>query len=74
MLLLEEFGNGIGCSLVNGVDVRNLFYGMAPSTTRPNIANTQLYFIDACRNMPEIFTNFETLQPTQIFPVELSPG
>ena len=72
VLLLEEFGNGIGGPLVNGVDVRNLFYGMAPSTTRPDIANTQLYFIDACRNMPEIFTNFETLQPTQIFPVELS--
>ena len=72
VLLLEEFGNGIGGPLMNGVDVKNLFYGMAPSPARPQIANTQLYFIDACRNMPSIFTSFETLQPTQVFPVELS--
>ena len=72
VLLLEEFGDGIGGPLMNGVDVKNLFYGMAPSPARPQIANTQLYFIDACRNMPSIFTSFETLQPTQVFPVELS--
>ena len=72
VLLLEEFGNGIGGPLMNAVDVKNLFYGMAPSPARPQIASTQVYFIDACRNMPAVFTSFETLQPTQVFPVELS--
>lgn len=58
VLLLEEFGNGLGGPLVHAVDVKNIFYGMAPAPTRPQIAYTQLYFVDACRNMPSAFAGF----------------
>jgi len=44
---------------------------MAPSTGFPSIARTQLYFVDACRNLPTQIQNFETLQTTAVFDVTL---
>jgi hypothetical protein len=72
VLLLEDFNDGIGGVLRNSVDVHSLRNGMAPSPKRPNIGRTQFYFIDACRNLPFQITDFEKLDATAVFDVELS--
>jgi Caspase domain len=74
VLLLDEFGGmPPGADpLVTSVDLRTLFYGMAPSTDFPNVARTQLYVVDACRNHPKQFNNFEQLHTAGVFQVALS--
>lgn len=73
VLLMEDFGDDIEeVTLDKAVDTNNLFYGMAPAAGRLNIAQTQLYFIDACRVLPSKFKNFERMTVPDIFNVELS--
>jgi hypothetical protein len=72
VMLLPGFGNGIGGALRNAIDTANICGGMAPTPTRPNIARTQLYFVDACRILPDEFRKFERLQTTPAFDVELN--
>ncbi|QDT50544.1 hypothetical protein Pan258_46230 [Symmachiella dynata] len=72
VLLLEEFGLEGGGRLVKSIDVNTLTKGMAPSPSRPDIARTQAYFIDACRMRPEEFNRLDGQEPTQLFTVELN--
>jgi hypothetical protein len=72
VLLLERFGQAGRPLLAHAVDMVTLRNGMAPSPGFPNIARTQLYFVDACRNLPVQILNFETLQTTPVFDVTLS--
>jgi hypothetical protein len=72
VLLMRDFAHGGGNPLYNAVDVNNLFEGMAPTAGRPEMARTQLWFIDACRGFPAEFDNFEKLSATEVFEVELS--
>jgi hypothetical protein len=44
---------------------------MSPSGARPNIARTQFYFIDACRVQPAQFANFQPLQTSALFDLDL---
>ena len=71
-LLLRDFNDAPGAPLYNAMDVNNLFDGMAPTVDRPNIARTQLWFMDACRAYPSQFDHFETLTATPVFEVSLS--
>jgi hypothetical protein len=71
-LLLLDFNDRPGNPLYNAVDVNNLFSGMAPTVTHPQMARTQLWFVDACRGFPAEFDAFETLEATRIFDVGLS--
>jgi Caspase domain len=72
VLLMEDFGDGIGGTLDKSVNTNNLFYGMTPTATYLNTALTQLYFIDACRVLPSRFKNFEQMSVPDVFNVELS--
>jgi hypothetical protein len=72
VLLLEDFGQPFGGALQHAIDLQTLFNGMAPSPAFPDIARTQLYFIDACRIRPEEFKTVETQTPSQVFQVALS--
>jgi hypothetical protein len=72
VLLTADFGDAEGNPLFNAVDVNNLFGGMAPTPSHPDMANTQLWFVDACRVFPSAFRNFETLNAGNVFEVELS--
>jgi hypothetical protein len=72
VVLLEGFGDGIGVPLKNAVDVNNIFKGMASTDAHPNIAQTQLYFVDACRDFLAAFKNFEPDNTTQVFRVQLT--
>jgi hypothetical protein len=70
VLLLSDFGNGIGTVLGRGVTVTNLLSGMRPSPNHRNIARTQLYFVDACRDQPSAFDKFETVSTTPVWDPE----
>lgn len=49
LMLLADFGDGIGATLGKAVSGQDLMNGMAPSLKRRTVARTQLYFFDACR-------------------------
>jgi hypothetical protein len=72
VMLLPGFGDGLGSALTNAIDTGNICAGMAPTLSFPNIARTQLYFVDACRILPEEFRRFERMQTTAAFDVELN--
>jgi hypothetical protein len=72
VLLMEDFDGRIGGLLRKAVDTNNIFKGMAKSNTHPNMALTQLYFIDACRDFLPAFKNFESENTTPVFRVQLS--
>lgn len=72
VLLLEDFDGRIGGLLRNAVDTNNIFKGMAKSSRYPNMGQTQLYFIDACRDFLSAFKNFEPESTTPVFRVQLS--
>ncbi len=72
ILLLEDFGDGIGGTLDKSFDSNNLFYGMSSSVSLANMAETQFYFIDACRVLPSKFKDFERMTVPDVFDVDLS--
>jgi hypothetical protein len=71
-LLLEDFGDGLGDVLDKCINMYNVYNGMAPSPSFPSIARTQLYFVDACRVRPAEFSQYESLETSRVWPVELS--
>lgn len=65
LILFEDFG-AVGPALRGAVSVDNLFQGMAPGPDAPDIARTQLYFIDSSRTYEE-FSRYQFSSPTLIF-------
>jgi len=72
VLLLEEFGDGVGGPLRATVELRNIFNGMAKSADYPEIAQTQLYFVDTCRDFLSEFRKIERPNTTDVFEVGLA--
>lgn len=72
VLLLEGFGDPGGTLLEHAFDTNSLYFGMAPSANAPQIARTQIYFVDACRNHPPDLRLFEEARTTPLFNVFLS--
>lgn len=73
VLLMEDFADKYGPgTLGNSVAVKNLFFGMATADAFPNIAQTQLYFVDACRVLPKEFKDNELMNVPDVFDVELN--
>jgi Caspase domain len=71
VMLMEDFGDGGGGTLNNAVSSLNLYNGMVSTATRPNIAQTQLYFIDACRVMPSEFKDHEMMSVPDLWDIEV---
>lgn len=69
VLILEDFGEG--GPLEKAVELRNIFQGMAKSDFFPNIAQTQLYFVDACRDFLRPFRRIESPNIADVFMVDL---
>jgi hypothetical protein len=69
VILLDSFGDAGGLLLQHAVDVKSLRSGMAPTVARQNIARTQFYFIDACRNLPSVVLTYQQLQASWLFDV-----
>ena len=72
VLLLEDFGDGIGGVLEKAVNTKNLSNGMAPTPRLPNVARTQFYFVDACRVGSDAFARYEQSETAELWPVELA--
>jgi len=71
VMMLQDFGSGVGPMLRSSVAVNNLFYGMGPTSRQPDIARTQLYFIDTDRAIPKKeFSSFELMNTTAVFDAE----
>ena len=66
LMLFEDFG-GVGPALRGAVSVDNLFQGMAPGNDAPEIARTQLYFIDTSRTDEGSLERYQLSSPTVIF-------
>lgn len=73
VMLLEDFGNPDEGPLASAVTIDNLFNGMAPpASPTEQIAQRQIYFVDACRIAPSEFRAWEWLDVSGIWGVELS--
>lgn len=74
VLLLDDFADGHGSHLKNAVDVSNLTLGMATTPTQPFMPQTQLYFIDACRDFFAGLGKLQIQNTTEVFPLALQVG
>ena len=72
VMLLESFNKKGNPLLTEAIDSTTLFYGMAPSASRPDIARNQFFFVDACRATPAAFKKYESLQCSPCLDVEVS--
>ncbi len=72
VLALEDFAIPNFPQIERCASVTNVRQGMAPAPSFPNIARTQFYFIDACRNLPEAVRKFVSLRAPDVFDVELN--
>jgi hypothetical protein len=73
VLLLEGYDDPDEPVLHHTVDMNHLLELMRPTTPGSpthakfhNIARTQTFFVDACRNYPAAITNFQNAQPSPI--------
>ena len=74
IMIFQEFGSGVGGALRESVDVDNIYYGMVPTppdTPQHDIARTQFYFVDACRNVPDEIGLYGGLNPTDVFTTQI---
>lgn len=70
LLLLQDFRGRDGDIGKNSVEINNIHKGMAPSEKHPDIARTQLYFVDACRNRWDEcheLNDYNSVNPTPVF-------
>lgn len=69
VLLLEDFNAPGGDSMRNAVDINNIWAGMSPSSQHPEMAASQLYFVDSCRVRPSVVRTFPSMRTTGVFNV-----
>jgi hypothetical protein len=72
VLLLQDFAESEDAMLENTISFYEIFSGMAPSNKLPQMGMTQIYFVDACRNLPEQIKDFATLKTSIVFDVGLA--
>ncbi len=73
VMLMDDFNKPFTGPLSKAVDMENIFNGMAPpADTSKKIAQCQLYFVDACRMVPEEFNNLEWLNVPDVWGVDKS--
>ena len=58
-------------ALRRAIDLATLRAGMSPSSSQPDIARTQFYFVDACREQPAQTSHFKDLKTGDIWDIEL---
>lgn len=66
LMLFSDFGNSLGPALRGSVSVDNIFRGLAPRPDAPEIARTQLYFIDTSRTVVSN-ERYQLSRPTMVF-------
>jgi hypothetical protein len=75
VLLLEEFGDGIGGVLASGAAVADIRNAMSPDQDkRKKIARTQYWFIDACNTFPKEFAKLQQVRVASVFDEDIPSG
>jgi len=73
VLLMDDFNDPFsGGPLNNAVNVGNLYNGLSVHASRPNIARSQFFFVDACRVMPLQLAQYQAMDAPPIWPIELT--
>jgi hypothetical protein len=67
VMAMQDLGESIGPALRHSVKVNNIVDGMGPGMTTPDMARTQLFFIDANRRRPSELLSYPSLLPTAVF-------
>jgi hypothetical protein len=73
VLMLQDFAKSGDAMLENTISFYDVFSGMAPSNDPEadldlsKMGMTQIYFVDACRNLPERIKNFAKLKTRPVF-------
>jgi hypothetical protein len=69
VLLLSDFGDSLGSLLLNSVSVASIVKGMAPTTWHPDMASTQLFFVDVLNSTDPMIEEkvLAVSQPTLAF-------
>ena len=73
VLCLQDFRQppAAAPALRRTIDLATLRAGMSPSISQPDIARTQFYFVDACREQPAQTKNFKDLKTGDLWDIEL---
>src|SRR5258706_503636 len=71
-MLLPVYGEGLGGGIAARMITRNIAGGKVPTAIFPDIARTQLYFVDACRITPQEFRQFERMPTYGVFDAEVN--
>jgi hypothetical protein len=74
LVLLADYGNGVGSILHNAINVGSIVQGMAPTEWTPQMARTQLYFVDSGQRFEALPPEFGVSTATQVFDVPLDAG
>jgi len=74
LVLLQNYGDGVGSILRNAINVGSIFHGMAPTSWTPEIARTQLYFVDTGQTFQALPPELGASAPTQVFDLPPDPG
>jgi hypothetical protein len=72
VLCLQEFRKTPGPALRETVDLATIRAGMSPAPGRDDIARTQFYFVDACREQTVEQSKFEPLETSAVFDKDLA--
>jgi hypothetical protein len=74
LVLLHDYGDGLGSILRNTINVASLSQGMAPTSWNPRIARTQLYFVDTGQAFETLPLELAGSTATQVFDLPAEPG
>jgi hypothetical protein len=71
VLLMQDYGDRLGSILHNTINLGSLSAGMAPSDWYPEIARTQVYFIDAGQEVTTLPTELLGARSNDVFDIAL---
>ncbi len=74
VLLCADFADPDDGPLSRSFDLTHVWDGLGRNTTTATIARTQLYFVDACRERPTAFNNFEAMSVPDVWGVPQLQG
>jgi hypothetical protein len=74
VVLLHDYGDGIGSILRNSITVGSIFQGMAPTGRMAAMARTQLFFVDTGQTFQTLPPELGAAAPTQVFDLPPDPG
>ncbi len=72
ILLAQDFLEPDYAEMSRSFRLSNIRNGMVPSLKFPEIAREQFYFVDACRDRPDVLGDIDPIDPPAIFTADLN--